>query len=126
MAEPGLRGPEGKRPGSGGIFGRRASEMRTSRQHRERSERALTVANSSVLRPPLVVLAALLLGAVLTVVWPLPFFLRILGQAVLGSRDAGAWEQADDCDCPHRSLSLQPEPDLSGVLLVAPRPCNLG
>jgi len=58
--------------------------MTTSRQHRERSERALTVANSSVLRPPLVVLAALLLGAVLTVVWPLPFFLRILGPPVGG------------------------------------------
>src|SRR5215471_6906259 len=35
-----------------------------------------TVANAGVVRPPLVVLASLLSGAMLTVAWPLPFFPR--------------------------------------------------
>jgi protein-S-isoprenylcysteine O-methyltransferase Ste14 len=40
--------------------------------------RAPRVANSGVVRPPLVVLVSLLAGAVLTVAWPLPFFPRVL------------------------------------------------
>jgi len=43
-----------------------------------------TVANAGVVRPPVVVLASLLGGAVLTVVWPLPFLPRVLGQSVGG------------------------------------------
>jgi protein-S-isoprenylcysteine O-methyltransferase Ste14 len=37
-----------------------------------------SVANAGVVRPPLVVLVSLLLGAVLTVAWPLPFFPGVL------------------------------------------------
>lgn len=40
--------------------------------------RVPSVANSGVVRPPLVVLASLLAGAVLTVTCPLPFFPRVL------------------------------------------------
>jgi protein-S-isoprenylcysteine O-methyltransferase Ste14 len=40
--------------------------------------RAPRVANSGVVRPPLVVLVSLLAGAVLTVAWPLPFFPSVL------------------------------------------------
>ena len=42
------------------------------------------VANSGVARPPLVVLASLLAGAVLTVAWPLPFFPGALRMSVGG------------------------------------------
>ena len=37
-----------------------------------------SVANAGVVRPPLVVLASLLSGALLTVAWPLPFFPGLL------------------------------------------------
>src|SRR4029450_143415 len=37
-----------------------------------------SVANAGVVRPPLVVLVSLLLGAVLTGGWPLPFFAGVL------------------------------------------------
>jgi protein-S-isoprenylcysteine O-methyltransferase Ste14 len=43
-----------------------------------------SVANSGVIRPPLVVLASLLSGAVLTLAWPLPFFPQVLPRAVGG------------------------------------------
>jgi protein-S-isoprenylcysteine O-methyltransferase Ste14 len=43
-----------------------------------------SVANSGVVRPPLVVLASLLSGAVLTVAWPLPFFPHVLRPPVGG------------------------------------------
>ena len=43
-----------------------------------------TVANAGVVRPPLVVLASLLSGAVLTVAWPLPFFSHELCRPVGG------------------------------------------
>ena len=39
-------------------------------------------ANPGVVRPPLVVLASLLSGAVLTVAWPLPFVPQVLGQPI--------------------------------------------
>ena len=42
------------------------------------------VANAGVVRPPLVVLASLLLGAALTVAWPLPFFPHVLRLPVGG------------------------------------------
>ena len=58
--------------------------MKTSRQHQRPSEQAPTVANSGVVRPPLVVLASLLSGAVLTVAWPLPFFPHVLRPPVGG------------------------------------------
>jgi protein-S-isoprenylcysteine O-methyltransferase Ste14 len=48
------------------------------------SPRTPSVANSSVVRPPFVVLASLLAGAVLTVAWPLPFFPRVLRLPVGG------------------------------------------
>jgi protein-S-isoprenylcysteine O-methyltransferase Ste14 len=43
-----------------------------------------SVANAGVVRPPLVVLASLLSGAVLTIAWPLPFFPRVLRLPVGG------------------------------------------
>ncbi|HEY3066080.1 MAG TPA: isoprenylcysteine carboxylmethyltransferase family protein [Methylomirabilota bacterium] len=43
-----------------------------------------SVANAGVVRPPVVVLASLLLGAVLTVAWPLPFFPGVLRLPVGG------------------------------------------
>ena len=43
-----------------------------------------SVANSGVLRPPLVVLASLLAGGVLTGAWPLPFFPAVLRLPVGG------------------------------------------
>src|SRR5919106_964828 len=42
------------------------------------------VASAGVVRPPLVVLASLLLGAALTVAWPLPFFPHVLRLPVGG------------------------------------------
>ena len=43
-----------------------------------------SVANSGVVRPPLVVLASLLVGAGLTVAWPLPFLPHVLRPPVGG------------------------------------------
>ena len=53
-----------------------------SQQPRDAS--TASVANAGVVRPPVVVLASLLLGAVLTVAWPLPFFPRVLRLPVAG------------------------------------------
>lgn len=54
----------------------------SSRQPRDAT--TASVANSGVVRPPLVVLASLLSGAVLTVAWPLPFFPHVLRLPVGG------------------------------------------
>ena len=54
----------------------------SSRQPRDAT--TASVANSGVVRPPLVVLASLLAGAVLTVAWPLPFFPHVLRVPVGG------------------------------------------
>jgi protein-S-isoprenylcysteine O-methyltransferase Ste14 len=43
-----------------------------------------SVANAGVVRPPVVVLASLLSGAVLTLAWPLPFFPRVIPLPVGG------------------------------------------
>jgi protein-S-isoprenylcysteine O-methyltransferase Ste14 len=109
------------------------------------SRDALTasVANP-VVRPPLVVLASLLLGAVLTVTWPLSFVphvfrlpvgcllvamaaalfsysikqFRMAGTPVPGNKPTTAIVRT--------GLSLQPESNLPGVLRVTPWPGDLG
>ena len=55
-----------------------------SRRHAPRDVSIAPVANPGRVRPPLVVLASLLAGAVLTVAWPLPFFPRALRPPVGG------------------------------------------
>src|ERR671919_110987 len=55
-----------------------------SRGHAPRDVSIAPVANPGRVRPPLVVLASLLAGAVLTVAWPLPFFPRALRPPVGG------------------------------------------
>jgi protein-S-isoprenylcysteine O-methyltransferase Ste14 len=57
--------------------------MRSASQQ-PRDTTAASVANAGFVRPPLVVLASLLSGVVLTVVWPLPFFPRVLRLPVGG------------------------------------------
>ena len=54
----------------------------SSRQPRDAT--TASVANPGVVRPPLVVLASLLSGAVLTGAWPLPFFPQVLRLPVGG------------------------------------------
>jgi protein-S-isoprenylcysteine O-methyltransferase Ste14 len=49
-----------------------------------RDATAASVANAGVVRPPLILLASLLLGTVLTVAWPLPFFRDVLRLAAGG------------------------------------------
>lgn len=50
----------------------------SSVRHRPDNATTASVANAGVVRPPVVVLASLLLGAVLTVAWPLSFFPSVL------------------------------------------------
>ena len=57
--------------------------MSSARQH-PRDAATASVANAGVVRPPVVVLASLLLGAVLTVAWPFPFLPRVLRLPVGG------------------------------------------
>ena len=52
--------------------------MTTSPQHGGPSNGTPTVANLGVVRPPLVYLSLVVAGTVLDVVWPLPFFPRVL------------------------------------------------
>ena len=54
----------------------------TSQQPRHAT--TASVANPGVVRPPLVVLASLLVGTLLTVIWPLPFLPRMLRLPVGG------------------------------------------
>lgn len=57
--------------------------MRSASQQ-PRDTTAASVANAGIVRPPLVVLASFVSGVLLTVVWPLPFFPRILRLPVGG------------------------------------------
>jgi protein-S-isoprenylcysteine O-methyltransferase Ste14 len=57
--------------------------MSPARQH-PRDATTASVANAGVVRPPVVVLASLLLGAVLTVAWPFPFLPHALRLPVGG------------------------------------------
>lgn len=50
----------------------------SSASHQPRDVTTASVANAGAVRPPVVVLASLLSGAVLTVAWPLPFLPRLL------------------------------------------------
>src|SRR5215470_9804620 len=56
-----------------------AKRLPSSTSHEPRDATTASVANGGVVRPPLVVLASLLSGTVLTVAWPLPFFPGVLG-----------------------------------------------
>jgi protein-S-isoprenylcysteine O-methyltransferase Ste14 len=56
----------------------------SSARQQPRDATTASVANAGVVRPPVVVLASLLLGAVLTVAWPLPFFPGVLRLPVGG------------------------------------------
>ena len=56
----------------------------SSASHEPRDATTASVANAGVVRPPVVVLASLLSGTVLTVAWPLPFFPGVLGLPVGG------------------------------------------
>jgi protein-S-isoprenylcysteine O-methyltransferase Ste14 len=56
----------------------------SSARQRPRDATTASVANAGVVRPPVVVLASLLVGAMLTVAWPLPFLPRALRLPVGG------------------------------------------
>ena len=56
--------------------------MTTSPQHDGSSNGTPAVANLGVVRPPLVYLSSVVAGTVLDVVWPLPFFPRVLALPV--------------------------------------------
>jgi protein-S-isoprenylcysteine O-methyltransferase Ste14 len=55
-----------------------AKRLPSSTRQQPRISTTAGVANAGLVRPPLVVLASLVTGAVLTVAWPLPVFPRVL------------------------------------------------
>jgi protein-S-isoprenylcysteine O-methyltransferase Ste14 len=61
-----------------------ARRLSSSASQQPRDATTASVANAGVVRPPVVVLASLLSGAVLTVVWPLPFVPGVLRLPVGG------------------------------------------
>src|SRR5262249_58602785 len=61
-----------------------AKRLLSSASRKPRIPTTASVANAGVVRPPLVVLASLVSGAVLTVAWPLPFFPGVLRLPVGG------------------------------------------
>src|SRR4029434_2148259 len=63
----------------------------SSASQQPRDATTASVANAGVVRPPVVVLVSLLLGAMLTVAWPLPFFgvLRLPAGGLLVAMAAG-------------------------------------
>jgi protein-S-isoprenylcysteine O-methyltransferase Ste14 len=63
---------------------KRATRLMSSASQQPRDATTASVANAGVVRPPVVVLASLLLGTVLTLAWPLPFFPRVLRLPVGG------------------------------------------
>jgi hypothetical protein len=107
------------------------------------------VAKLGAVRPPLVYLASILLGALLQFAAPLPLVPQSLAlplgaslivvaialfasavtrfrAASTGRQHAGTGPQANHDNRPYRPVSLQPEPHLSGVLTLSARDRDLG
>jgi len=103
------------------------------------------IANLGLVRPPLVYLTSLVSGVVIHLATPLRFLpetlavplrvpliavaIALFSYSVAKFRAAGTPRtrpKAHHCDRPHGPVSLQPEPDLSGVLRVPVRYRDLG
>src|SRR6516164_9128420 len=110
-------------------------------QHGGGSSAARDVANLGLVHPPLVYLTSLVSGAVIHLAMPLALLpgtlacasrrgchsvVFLLGCEIPGSRHASARAKAHRSDRPHGPVSLQPKPDLSGVLRVPARYRDLG
>jgi hypothetical protein len=118
--------------------------MTTGPQHGGPTGAAADVPKLGLIRPPLVYLASLVIGALIQFAMPLPFLpqaltvvlgvsLIVVARALLirGCEIPGGWHartspETDHRDRAHGPLSLQPKSDLSGVLIVPARDRDLG
>ncbi len=117
----------------------------TTRPQRRPPSAAQDVPNLGLVRPPIVYLISLISGAVIQLATPFPFLpgtlavplgaplvavaialFCLLGRDIPGGRHACARSKAHHHDRPGGALSLQPEPDLSGVLPVPARYRDVG